>query len=54
MKWDFVLCNLYHIAGEFGGELNLAVWQSAFMTIKLKICQHLLLAYKYIYMAIPY
>ena len=26
----------YHIAGKFGGELNLAVWQYAVSTAKLK------------------
>ena len=27
---------VYCIAGKFGGELNLAVWQSTFATAKLK------------------
>ena len=35
----------YHIAGEFGGELNFVVWQSAFVTTKLKSakisCSHI-------------
>ena len=29
-------CAIYRIAGKFGGELNLAVWRSAFATAKLK------------------
>ena len=29
-------CIRYRIAGKFGGELNLAVWRSAFATAKLK------------------
>ena len=28
--------NNYHIAGKFGGELNLAVWRSTLTTAKLK------------------
>ena len=34
---DILRCrSVYRIAGKFGGELNLAVWRSAFATTKLK------------------
>ena len=42
------------IAGKFGGELNLAVWQSTFATAKLNPPVYFLLAYVYIRMVIPY
>ena len=41
----------YHIAGKFGGELNLAVWWSARATAKLKSAK---ISYSHICMAIPY
>ena len=39
----------YYIAGKFGGELNLVVWRSAFVTAKLKSTN-----ISYIRMTIPY
>ena len=36
----------YHIARKFGGELNLAVWRSAFATAKLKSAN---ISYSHIY-----
>ena len=42
----------YHVAGKFGGELNLAVSQSIFATAKLKLAN---ISYLHIIrMAIPY
>ena len=38
---------MYRIAGKFGGELNLAVWQSASATAKLKSANS---SYLYMYM----
>ena len=43
----------YLIAGNFGGELNLAFWRSVYLCDRqIKIHQYLILAY--IQMAIPY
>ena len=43
----------YCVAGKFGVELNLAVWQSIFATTKLKSAKILYL-HIIIHMAIPY
>ena len=37
---------MYRIAGKFGGELNLAVWRSAWATVKLKSAK---ISYSHIY-----
>ena len=36
LQWSGITRGIYRIDGKFGGELNLAVWQSSFATTKLK------------------
>ena len=36
---------MYHIAGKFGGELNLAVWRFAPTTVKIKSANIIIYVY---------
>ena len=52
--WTDMTQVYYRIAGKFGGELNLAVWRTAWATTKLKSAKISYLHIHCIPMAIPY